>query len=618
MKKFTAILLAVVMLFALSVSAFAAVNSKETDYAIGNGLGVSVDYDIEGMYFDGLDILSDADNGYYPFSFSLIASNRSKVASVTVSNGGSFHWAYAQNADGSYVTDEDGNYVESTTTNYGVVVLPTTSASTVTVTGTGNIGSATFNCAQPSGGTTAAGAALYAYLPAPAQFVNEGVTTGGWGDAYDSNGAVKATSSTGVSLGSFGGYVVLDFGTPAKDDDGNVTSGIYNEETNAYGVDFILYGNALSTWAEPGCVQVSPDGQKWYDIAGSLHYRKPAMTAATDTNGDTFAVSSAGAIWDYTATYTDPSPADQAITTAASNLGTSGKSPEFDFTAKVRPSDTTTYSGGSKVAYNAWHRHSWFPLTCNYFTDRTTADTDGDLRGNALANLTLAAKFGTQRDTTGNAMKLTFKGVRLMPTTNSHVGSTVPDDFLFGYADCHINGTPSGAQVNPYTTGRSTGGDPIDISWAVYPAGSTDSTGKDISGQPVSLTAIRYVRVYTGVQQMNGIMGESSTEITAAYTATTKGGSAASTTLTVTAGASESNLKAVTTANMGTQTVSIGKKSGFVKIVSSAEHIFVNGSEFTSGDTISFSGLSSTPNYVQIITQNGTEAPYITLLKVVR
>ena len=64
--------------------------------------------------------------------------------------------------------------------------------------------------------------------------------------------------------------------------------------------------------------------------------------------------------------------------------------------------------------------------------------------------------------------------------------------------------------------------------------------------------------------------------------------------------------------------MSIGKKSGFVKIVSSAEHIFVNGSEFTSGDTISFSGLSSTPNYVQIITQNGTEAPYITLLKVVR
>ena len=33
MKKFTAILLAVVMLFALSASAFAATNSLETDYS---------------------------------------------------------------------------------------------------------------------------------------------------------------------------------------------------------------------------------------------------------------------------------------------------------------------------------------------------------------------------------------------------------------------------------------------------------------------------------------------------------------------------------------------------------------------------------------------------------
>lgn len=608
MKKFTAILLAVVMVFALGASAFAADtgDTYSTRPNEATGLTVKVSTGVENLEFvtptHGTDYeIGSTLSGYFPQQFSLMFSTGTGV--TVTSSDPKVHFEF---------TDVSGGY--------GAVSM-NTSAATLTVTNAR--GSFTIYCPAPI--FSAAGTSgIVAYLPAPAQFVNEGVTTGGWGDAFTATAGnlkplINASSTTGVSLGSFGGYVVLDFGTPAKDDDGNVTSGIYNEETNAYGVDFILYGNALSTWAEPGCVQVSPDGQKWYDIAGSLHYRKPAMTAATDSNGNTFAVSSAGAIWDYTATYTDPSPADQAITTAASNLGTSGKSPEFDFTAKVRPSDTTTYPGSSKVAFNTWHQHSWFPLTCNYFTDRTTADTDGDLRGNALANLTLAAKFGTQRDTTGNAMKLTFKGVRLMPTTNSsHVGSTVPDDFLFGYADCHINGTPSGAQVNPYTTGRSTGGDPIDISWAVYPAGSTDSTGKDISGQPVSLTAIRYVRVYTGVQQMNGIMGESSTEITAAYTATTKGGSAASTTLTVTAGASESNLKAVTTANMGTQTVSIGKKSGFVKIVSSAEHIFVNGSEFTSGDTISFSGLSSTPNYVQIITQNGTEAPYITLLKVVR
>ena len=275
MKKFTAILLAVVMLFALSASAFAATNSLETDYAIGDGLGVSVDLNIEGMYFDGVDILNTATNGYYPFSFSLIVSNRSKVASVTVSNGGSFHWAYEEDGNGGYVTDEDGNYVESTTTKYGVVVLPTTSASTVTVTGTGNIGSATFSCAQPCGGTTAAGTALYAYLPAPAQFVNEGVTTGGWGDAYDSTGTtLKGTSATGVSLGFFGGYAVYEFENPIADD-----------PTHPYGADFIVYGNAFWNNSEAGCIQVSQgpgdDGNwEWYDIAGSMYYTKSTPNAS--------------------------------------------------------------------------------------------------------------------------------------------------------------------------------------------------------------------------------------------------------------------------------------------------------------------------------------------------
>lgn len=597
MKKFTAILLAVVMVFALGVNAFAADtgDTYSTRPNEATGLTVKVSTGVENLEFvtptHGTDYeIGSTLSGYFPQQFSLMFSTGTGV--TVTSSDPKVHFEF---------TDVSGGY--------GAVSM-NTSAATLTVTNAR--GSFTIYCPAPI--FSAAGTSgIVAYLPAPAQFVNEGVTTGGWGDAFTATAGnlkplINASSTTGVSLGSFGGYVVLDFGTPAKDDDGNVTSGIYNEETNAYGVDFILYGNALSTWAEPGCVQVSPDGQKWYDIAGSLHYRKPAMTAATDSNGNTFAVSSAGAIWDYTATYTDPSPADQAITTAASNLGTSGKSPEFDFTAKVRPSDTTTYPGSSKVAFNTWHQHSWFPLTCNYFTDRTTADTDGDLRGNALANLTLAAKFGTQRDTTGNAMKLTFKGVRLMPTTNSsHVGSTVPDDFLFGYADCHINGTPSGAQVNPYTTGRSTGGDPIDISWAVYPAGSTDSTGKDISGQPVSLTAIRYVRVYTGVQQMNGIMGESSTEITAAYRATTTGSSTRTNTPVIT---DPDGLDEFSTQNMGCKTFDHGE----YLLKSSATHVLVNGEAVTNAAE-GYSFTVSSGSMIQIITQNGNESPYITVIK---
>ncbi len=106
--------------------------------------------------------------------------------------------------------------------------------------------------------------------------------------------------TTGVSLGSFGGYVVLDFGASQRMPAAYVTGGIYNDPANAYGVDFTLYGNAMGTWAEPGCVQVSQDGVNWYDIAGSLHYQMPRNTAG-------------GAIWDYTVTYENPVAADDDL-----------------------------------------------------------------------------------------------------------------------------------------------------------------------------------------------------------------------------------------------------------------------------------------------------------------
>ena len=41
------------------------------------------------------------------------------------------------------------------------------------------------------------------------------------------------------------------------------------------------------------------------------------------------------------------------------------------------------------------------------------------------------------------------------------------------------------------------------------------------------LASVRYVRVYTGVMQMNGMMGESSTEVLGSHRATLKGTGAA-------------------------------------------------------------------------------------------
>lgn len=560
MKKFTAILLAVVMLFALSASAFAATNSLETDYAIGDGLGVSVDLNIEGMYFDGVDILNTATNGYYPFSFSLIVSNRSKVASVTVSNGGSFHWAYEEDGNGGYVTDEDGNYVESTTTKYGVVVLPTTSASTVTVTGTGNIGSATFSCAQPCGGTTAAGTALYAYLPAPAQFVNEGVTTGGWGDAYDSTGTtLKGTSATGVSLGFFGGYAVYEFENPIADD-----------PTHPYGADFIVYGNAFWNNSEAGCIQVSqgPDDNgnwEWYDIAGSMYYTKSTPNASIK--------------------FTNPNPnEDKGITTAGATSTLADVS--YDLTV-----NGTTTPG--TVTKNTFHNHSWFPLNANYFAASGSRAAMAKVDEFSFVSRTLNSDSIT--DT------LTFTGTLL----NNYPGTGKTDQIGFGYCDVHPNKTLGGTiAYNPYQTFTSSsdydtkvagtsGGDPIDIAWAVKP-----------NGTPANLDSIRYVRIYTGMAQMNGIFGEISTEVCGVAACTGTGAGKATTDLVVRRGT-----RTVTTTNNTAVPVTAGNN---FKITSSEENVYLNGVKVTASAGYSFT-VESGKTY-QIITQSGTEAPYITVL----
>ncbi len=559
MKKFTAILLAVVMLFALSASAFAATNSLETDYAIGDGLGVSVDLNIEGMYFDGVDILNTATNGYYPFSFSLIVSNRSKVASVTVSNGGSFHWAYEEDGNGGYVTDEDGNYVESTTTKYGVVVLPTTSASTVTVTGTGNIGSATFNCAQPSGGTTATGTALYAYLPAPAQFVNEGVTTGGWGDAYDSTGTtLKGTSATGVSLGFFGGYAVYEFENPIADD-----------PTHPYGADFIVYGNAFWNNSEAGCIQVSQgpgdDGNwEWYDIAGSMYYTKSTPNASIK--------------------FTNPNPnEDKGITTAGAT------STLADVPYDLTVNGTTT---PGTVTKNTFHNHSWFPLNANYFAASGSRAAMAKVDEFSFVSRTLNSDSIT--DT------LTFTGTLL----NNYPGTGKTDQIGFGYCDVHPNKTLGGTiAYNPYQTFTSSsdydtkvagtsGGDPIDIAWAVKS-----------NGTPAKLGSIKYVRIYTGMAQMNGIFGEISTEVCGVAACTGTGTGAAGKTLTI---------KKDLTSYKPESGWSKSLTPGAWTIKSSASNVYINGARVDASSGYSLT-VESGKTY-QIITQNGTESPIVAVV----
>lgn len=101
------------------------------------------------------------------------------------------------------------------------------------------------------------------YLPAPGQYTNA--------EFIGTPSAAQTLANTNrglVSLGAFGGSIILEFSSPIK-----------NDPANPYGVDFTIFGNATPTWSEPGIVQVMKDENKngladdtWYEIAGSDHY----------------------------------------------------------------------------------------------------------------------------------------------------------------------------------------------------------------------------------------------------------------------------------------------------------------------------------------------------------
>ena len=108
---------------------------------------------------------------------------------------------------------------------------------------------------------------VFDFLPAPGQFVNTA-----WADTAAATKLIGNTSG-GVSLGGYGGYVVVGFDQP-----------IVDRDQNAYGVDFTIVGNSFGaagggSWTEPAAVQVSYDANKnglpddeWYELAGSNYY----------------------------------------------------------------------------------------------------------------------------------------------------------------------------------------------------------------------------------------------------------------------------------------------------------------------------------------------------------
>ena len=102
------------------------------------------------------------------------------------------------------------------------------------------------------------------YFPAPGQFVNTLPIIDSDDDVLQ-KAQQNLERGSMVSLGAFGGYMVVKFDTPLANIEGN---------------DFIILGNAFATSAEPGVVMVSRDANqngiaddRWYEIAGSEYAR---------------------------------------------------------------------------------------------------------------------------------------------------------------------------------------------------------------------------------------------------------------------------------------------------------------------------------------------------------
>lgn len=451
--------------------------------------------------------------------------------------------------------DANGNMTETNTvtgtsgTGYFSTVIYVKAAGSIQVATAGSTTATTINFSAPNDPSSAHDAQLHpdgaiAYLPGITQYANRGdwgsISTGGDNlltPATKVKG-YKGFAANGFSLGSLGGYVQYDFSS----------NPIQNLDTNPYGVDFVVYGNAFNGNPEAAAVQVYAqevlsDGTlgayEWYELAGSMYYSDSAVRNATVS----YTLASNGAI-----------------------------------TAKV---NDTVHSQNPFVTNAAW-----FP-------------TKSDMNHEATSgiNNTLTNTYITEY--TANTLK--FAGITSIPDSDSNA------DYAFGYAD--VTPVPSvkdGTPVNPYTpyTSDKDGGDGFDLAWAVELG----------SMKPVKIDNAKYVRIYSAVLYNTGIFGETSPEITGIFRAVGTTGTTATRRLTVNAGSA--NVGGIK--DRGVKNVPVTPGTTTLSITSAAENVYVNENAVTCDTTpyeYTVTMADGETRYVRIITQSGTEAPFVTVLQ---
>lgn len=109
-------------------------------------------------------------------------------------------------------------------------------------------------------------AAVSDYSPAPGQFVNllPPASEASTPDEVKSKAADYLNRGYAVTLGSFGGSITIRLAEPIARIEGKP--------------EFFVGGNAITNGSEPGIVEVSSDGNVWYQLKGEFPPRELPLT----------------------------------------------------------------------------------------------------------------------------------------------------------------------------------------------------------------------------------------------------------------------------------------------------------------------------------------------------
>ena len=579
-KKMLSLFLIAAMLVSVLCMGVSATGTYD-EVSIGTGEPVTINWTTATT---GTVVNVDASTNYIPKSFLLWARN-----GLTVKVG---------------TTELTANGVGDTDSAY-TVYTDATNEITITVLN-GETVAYTITCPHYTTAITGSyPSAVNGYLPV-GQFARH--NSFGWGTLFTDNTNKNPDTntpkflngyvSTGVSLGMAGGYVQFDMGD----------NPIENNANNPYGIDFIVYGNAFVGNPEAAGVMVSNDGIKWYTLAGSRHYMNGTkwdqkISYVRIEGSEQRALKStftADGIY-YSENYNSPSEQTQSAINAAISAATWHVVPATGTATALNLSywpewatrEVTTSSG--TTVQEEYYGNVWKLGTNPHIPAVATTETAKE--NNAGVNWDKADKTSTKPN---GAEVITYSGLTLVPDDTQVLGSNptqaqMTDVYQWGYADVRVNGSAYGTAINPYASAASVGngGDGFDLSWAV-----------DENGVPVPMSSAKYIRVYSAVLFNAGMFGETSAEVCGLYVANGTGSTSISKDLVV---KNSANVEVPTT-NMGVSEIA----SGTVNLSSEAEYVYVNG---TLVEESTYSFTISAGQMVQIITQDGNESPYITVLK---